>query len=73
MKQRGYDNIHREYYAVVWAVLVSRPYMEENRPIIGRDHDFLKRIIKLSNAEACWSVGDIAYLSLTLKSFTELI
>lgn len=48
--ERVFDTTQRESIAIVWAVLLLRPYLEGTRFTIRADHDSLNRILKLSDA-----------------------
>lgn len=40
--QHAYDTTHRDYYAVLWTVLMLRPYLEGTKFTIRTDHDSLR-------------------------------
>ena len=48
--ERAYDTTHRECLAVVWAVLLLRPYLEGTRYTIRTDHDALRWILNMADA-----------------------
>lgn len=39
--QGAYDTTYREFYAVMWAVLLLRRYVERTKFTMRTDHDFL--------------------------------
>lgn len=45
--ERRYDTSHREYLAVVWAVWLLRPYIEESEFTVRTDHQALKWTLDL--------------------------
>lgn len=48
--EHKYDTAHRECLAVIWAVLLIRPYLEGSQLTIRTDHDPLNWIFNLVDA-----------------------
>lgn len=46
--KRKYDTKQKERFAIVWAVLLVRPYLKSNRFSIRTSHDSLKWILNVS-------------------------
>lgn len=44
-----YDTTQRECLAIVWAVLLQCPFLKCSRSTIGTNHDFLNRILDLTD------------------------
>lgn len=42
--------MHREYLAVVWPILLLRPYLEGSQLTIRTDHDKLRSMLKMTKA-----------------------
>lgn len=48
--EQEYDTTHRECLAVVWEVLMLRPYLEGSRFTIRTHHDALQWILNMADA-----------------------
>ena len=62
--ERRYDTTQRECLAVVWAILLLRPYLEGTRFTIRTDHSALKWLLNLAD-----SSGRLARWRLRLTEF----
>lgn len=62
--KKQYDTTHRKCLAIVWSVLVLRPYLKINRSTIRTGRDSLKWILNLSD-----STGRFARWRLCLSEF----
>ena len=62
--EKNYDATHRECLAIVWAVLVLRPYLEGTHFKVRTDHHSLRWIMNLANAS-----GRLARWRLRLQEF----
>lgn len=71
--ERAYGTTHRECLAVIWAVLILRPYLEGTRFTIRTDHDALRWILNMSDATGKRQDGDYDYPNWSLISNTELV
>ena len=66
--EQNYTTTEQECLAVVWAVLILRPYLEGTEFTIRTDHDSLKLLLNLSDA-----TGRLQRWRLRLQQFEYVI
>lgn len=62
-----YDTTHKEVLAVVWSVLMLRPYLERSHSKVRADHQALRQIRDLKESTGCLAKWRLRLLKLDFE------